>query len=157
MLPVSHTEIHPRKWPVLLPFIAPIVIFFMLGTQQDTRFLKLTAIISAAASLAIYFVLGRICITIDDQSISHKNLIRHKGLDWQKITNVFLRFERSGKSRRLYWVFDGAGSELKFASGFYSRADLKLLAETVVSKCTHAIIDERITGITEGKFPWYMI
>jgi hypothetical protein len=39
---------------------------------------------------------------------------------------------------------------------FYSRKDLRKIAEAVVIKCAKAEIDPRIQNMAEGRFPWYI-
>ena len=62
---------------------------------------------------------------------------------------------RRGKASAYYWHFETADQrQVKFSVRFFGRSSLRTLAEEVISRSRGAEVDEVISNMAEGVFPW---
>jgi len=77
---------------------------------------------------------------------------------WKEIRASKLSWEiEGGHTANIYWtIISEANKKIILEPSFYSRKNLRLIAELLIKKSPDAIIDNRIRKIADGKFPWYL-
>lgn len=159
-IPIEPQLVLIRKWPLYLLaaiFFATVILLFKDTDQPTTMNYCLSGVL-------IFFIfaswlLGKTSIIIDDDGITITRLFKRATLKWADIRTASLRWQPEGMhSVNVYWTMttnDGS-HQMEFQPSFYSRHDLRLIASVLVEKSPEATIDERITRMSLGKFPWYL-
>lgn len=156
MFPIETTILRQRTWPALLVMAMGIGIIFIPGKQHQNvpMYVGLGII---ALSFALFFLISKSHIVVDDFGITKKTVFRTKEISWNNIFKTYLKSEHHGKSRSLYWYFeDQYGNKSKFQIDLLSRKSLRIIAEALTMKCKTATIEQRIYNMAEGQFPWYI-
>lgn len=148
-----------RKGP--LYFIAAVFILFIYIVNQSANQTELTTLLAAGGLLLfllIYYMLSKNKLIIDDEGITQQLFFgKEKRLIWHDIKASNLSWHFHGHGGSLEWsVIPYSGKHISWQTSFYSRSQLQLIAEAIVTKCEMAVIDERIKNVAMGKFPWYI-
>ncbi|MBC7508798.1 MAG: hypothetical protein H7320_08630 [Ferruginibacter sp.] len=96
-------------------------------------------------------------ITVDNEGIEYRIIFKKISVPWKEIQLTKLAFEFHGKSGDFIWHFiSNQNKVINFSTGYFSKNDLRLIAEVVVSKCPEHVIQGKIKEVSQGKFPWYV-
>ncbi len=158
-LPLVREEIKVKKWPFII-FIALYLLFFLfvINVKLIEDSLKWIVAGSILFIVVLSYIVMKVKIVIDNTGIVQQILIgKQKELEWQDIKSTRINWEINIHGAELSWDFIGAsGKTLRINPSYYSRRNLKMIAEALLSKCAHADLDKRIFQMAEGKFPWYI-
>lgn len=157
MIPIETAVLRPRKWLVILPFLLPLVLFVVLHNKERQPMPIVFLAILVGVLVVLLLVFAKRMIIIDNEGITSMHLIGAKQVAWNGIKKVYTKWERTGKSKTLYWYFEReAEKPFKFSTALYGRKDLRTLAEAITLKCDKAEIQPLIRDMAEGVFPWYL-
>jgi hypothetical protein len=159
MLPITTQEIKFRKMPLYV--IAAILVLFGYilidtGKLNDTANLVAGGIVLAI--LLLFYFSSKLNLVIDNDGITQERFFgKVMELPWTNIKTSSLAWHFHGHGANLLWEFTCyEGKNFSITPTYYSRKDVRLLAEAVVLKCKQAVIDKRIINMANGKFPWYI-
>jgi hypothetical protein len=158
MIPLTTEYLKPRTWTKYLFLVTPAIFFTLYYTQEPK---EETFLYVALGSLVFFFVfawlISKVHVVIDNDSISYKTAFTTKTMDWRDVTRTYFKIRHTGKSTVRMWCFENtSGKTLSFSTNMYSRASMQTIAEAVVAKCSKADIEDKIRDIATGKFPWYI-
>ncbi len=87
------------------------------------------------------------------------DLMRRTTILWDDITFSTVSWTIEGiHTASLNWVFRTKGKkDIEVRLGYYSRADMIILANHLIDRSKEAKISEKIYQIAQGKFPWFLI
>ena len=158
-LPLTREEIKVRKWPFII-FLALYLLFvlYVIDVKSIEDSLKWILAGSLLFITVLFYVVINNKIIIDNKGIVQQILIgKQKDLEWIDIKSTKINWDINIHGGELSWEFIGiSGKTIKINPSYYSRRNLKQIAEALLSKCDHADLDIRIFEMAEGKFPWYI-
>lgn len=140
--------------------IAAVLILFVYIVVADSK--TSVQLIASAGTLVLllmlFLALSRLKLTIDNNGITQQLFFqKQKELRWEQIIATALVWHYHGHGATLNWEFTvSSGKKFVIVPTFYSRKDLKLIAEVLCEKCVAASIDDKILKMADGKFPWYI-
>jgi hypothetical protein len=151
-------RIHPRPVPAFIILGAGLILLFVSLIENQQRSAWFAGIGIVAVSFLIWLVFSRTMIILDQDGLKYRNILGSKEVSWNSITNTYIKYHHRGKASRYFWHFDTAGEgHQKFSIRFFSRKDLKLIAENIIDHCRGAVIEDRIHDMAQGRFPWRII
>jgi hypothetical protein len=158
MIPVSTQTFYARKWPIFLIFLLLGGSFLILKVNgEEDKSLDLFLLIISVFCLLLYVWGSKMFVSIDNEGITYKIIFRKTFISWKDITRTKLAFEFHGKSGDFIWNFTSKDNkQISFSTGYFSKNTIRAIAEAVVEKCPHFVIEGKITDISNGKFPWYI-
>ena len=126
------------------------------NTGSDVNIIFL--VMMAALYGIIHFFITRNKISVDEEGITQSSLfIKNRKLLWNEILSSEIAFRFMGKSSKYQWkTKDRDGKSIAFNISMYSRSDLKIFADALMTKCPGAITGEKTVRISQGNFPWYI-
>jgi len=158
MLPVFTQIFYARKWPILIIFIVIALPFIILKLQDGgNKAINIFLLIDAAFCILLFTWAKYMSITVDNEGIEYRIIFKKISVPWKEIQLTKLAFEFHGKSGDFIWHFiSNQNKVINFSTGYFSKNDLRLIAEVVVSKCPEHVIQGKIKEVSQGKFPWYV-
>jgi|GEM_PF-1907594 len=155
-LPIETTIIKPRSWFFLLMLGCLGIVFHFASKSDDFEESKLFILIPGFVILLLWLLFQKVSITVDNDGLTYTTLFSTQSFLWKDVTSTWLKFSNHGKSGQTFWYFEKFDKTQNMDISFYPRKSLRIIAETVVTKCRKASIDPKITAMAEGKFPWYI-
>jgi len=159
MVPVATQIFYARKSPlaVLIVIASAMLLLLILHPAGKKSALLFLALFIGLVVVFLYFLLNKISLTINNDGLEYKTAFRTKNLLWREVTASRLNFEFHGHSGDIFWLFNLNNSrDLKFSISFFSRKELRAIAEAVVAKCCNTCVSKKIQQMSQGKFPWYI-
>ncbi len=157
MLPDSTISLHPRKWPALIPFGFAVLIFGFLHPPIKDQNLTYICLSLVALSLFLWWVLSKAYIKADPSGLVIGNVFRQREMAWTSVSESYILYRHHGKSGSYYWFFlSKDGKKIRFSVRLYSRPNLQMLAEMLLTQSKDAMIEDRVRNMAEGRFPWYI-
>jgi len=160
MLTQASYVIKSRAWIAWLIFLLLGVPFLLIIIENpDNKASQLFLVISFLFFFLLYITTRYINIYIDHEKMIISNLVGKKTVLWKDISISTVNGTVEGIHKAsLNWTFqtkDQKTVEVKL--GYYSRADMIVLANHLIEKAKDVTISEKIFQMSEGKFPWYLI
>lgn len=156
---VQHQVISIRQTPLFIMAILFFLFVFFAFDRPDLEKIKFNLASGGFIFFGIiYYILSKTKIIIDNTGITFQYFIRKSfSVAWQDIAESKLEWEFDIHSGNILWkLFFSNRKPHSFQSSFYSRKNLRILAESMIIKCPNAILDKRIRKMAEGKFPSYI-
>lgn len=158
-IPVSYQEFPSRKWPFFILLALFLILFFGISSKENkSQFSnELLAFVFLAPLLIFYIVLMKLKIIIDDDGFEMQMLFKRERIKWDLITKSNIAFEFTGDTGDVKWIFESnVQKTFSFSPTFFSRDQLRQVAEALQTRSPKAQISARIQRMAEGKFPWYI-
>jgi hypothetical protein len=159
MLPQASYIIKARRWPLIILFLFLTAPFLIIYLAQPEEYYPMYFMMGIAVFCSLfYFALSKLKIYIDDEKLRLEMLLKSKEIYWKDIISSRLNWQIEGThSAGVSWIFHSKKSNhLELKLGYYSRNDMKILAQQLIDKSSFADIHEKIYKMAEGKFPWYI-
>jgi hypothetical protein len=97
-------------------------------------------------------------IKIEDEGLVDIGLFRDKKILWNDIVKVNNEWHSSSYSRNISYsiklTFNNREHYISLSD--YSRKNIQILCQSIVSACPNAEIFDKVDDMAEGKFPWYI-
>jgi len=160
MLTQAPYVIKSRAWIAWLIFLLLGVPFLLIIIENpDNKASQLFLVISFLFFFLLYITTRYINIYIDHEKMIISNLVGKKTVLWKDISISTVYWTVEGiHTASLNWTFETKDQKtVEVKLGYYSRADMIVLANHLIEKSKEATISEKIFQMSEGKFPWYLI
>jgi hypothetical protein len=159
MLPQSSYTIKARTWPVWIIFcvigIPAVILIFTEPGDKAGPYL----FIAACLLCAILFGLNRTMkIELDDERLVYSAYGKKRSIRWNDVTTSSLSWSiEEGHTASYNWSFLMTdGKDLHIPLGYYSRSDMRALANQAIDRAKNAVLSKTVHQIVEGKFPWFL-
>ena len=160
MIPIQTQLIEMRKWPQL---ILAVIFFFIVVIIFDKPEHSAIKIYFISGGLILFtlitYILGKTKIILDNEGITVTHFFNKPGaIKWTEISSSEISWQiEGGHTLNINWEINSInGKQINLQPSYYSRKDLRLIAESLIEKSTGAIIDKRTRKFAEGKFPCYL-
>ena len=159
MLPQSSYTIRARTWPVWIIFslagIPGIFLMILEPTEKGGAWLFIAACL---LSLLVYAISRTMKITIDDEWLVYAAYGKTRRLRWNDLASSSLGWSiEGGHSTSYNWHFRTVDDKLlEIPLGYYSRSDMSLLANQMISRAKNAELPAVIHRIAAGRYPWFL-
>jgi hypothetical protein len=149
-----------RKWPVWILFAimgGPWI--FVLASDPHDRVALAFLLLAGCFCLLLLFMSKFITIYLDDEKMVVSDAWRKRTLYWSDVQASSIEWGIEGHhGGRLTWIFRKSdGSPVDLTLGYYSRADMTLLARFLTDKARGATFSRKVRDMAEGRFPWYLV
>ena len=159
MLPQSSYTIRARTWPVWIIFslagLPGIFLMIMEPTKKGGAWLFVAACLF---SLLVYAISRSMKIYLDDEWLFYSAYGRTRRVRWSDMTASSVGWTIEGGHTASYsWHFRTLDNKLlEIPLGYYSRSDICLLANQVVSRAKNAKLSLEVHRFADGRFPWFL-
>lgn len=140
---MEKTRIYPRgNWFMILGFNVAMIVLIALSYRK-TGLLIPVIIISIIDIILLPIILSEY-IVMDEQGLTAYTLIKKKEIKWSSIHKMYVNYVSKGRGGVVCWFFETEDTRLGIDISLYSKKKIKLIAQTIVTNCLTAIIDEKI-------------
>jgi hypothetical protein len=160
MLAIEPHLIKIRMKPLYI--IAAIFFLFVLAIPNKPEQVSFKNGLLLGALLffiLIGYLLSKTTIVLENNGLTISRIFsKTTTLFWNEIRVSKLSWQvDGGHTANIYWQFIADGNKkISIQPSFYTRKDLRMIAELLIEKSPGAKIDPRIRKIADGKFPWYL-
>jgi hypothetical protein len=156
MLLLESYTIKPRIWPVLLIFVLsgiPAMIIILTEPKKVAGMYLLGATCVFCLLPILYTRFFK--IAIDDESLTFQFLGRRRTMLWKDVSSSTISWSvEAAHSAGPSWVYRSySNRQIQIPLGYYSRSDLRLLAEQTIAKANQAEISPKIHNLLPASFP----
>ena len=109
--------------------------------------------------ITFYLVNSKHYLYLDNQILVYKTVLSKKEMNWEDIVRSDIGWSVEGThSASINWKFETKhNKQLEIRLGYFSRADMQILAQQLIDRAPHAQFSKKIYQFAEGKFPWYLV
>jgi hypothetical protein len=148
-------RLKPFLFPVYFSIAVAIIFSLVSLTITHDRSSLIVAMVMGIVAVVIWLLLRRIEISIDSEGLLYKSIFTTKSIAWAEVTKSYVKFYHRGKASAYFWHFETSDQRMvKFSVRFFTRRSLRILAQEVISNTRGVEIDQRISNMAEGVFPW---
>ena len=148
-------RLKPRPLPAYIGIGVALIFAIINIAITHERSSWIVCGVMIAVSIVSWLLIQKVEITIDNDALVYKNVFTAKTVPWNTILKSYVKFYRRGKASAYYWHFETTDQRVvKFSVRLFSRSSLRILAEEVVARTRGAEVDELISNMAEGVFPW---
>lgn len=159
MLPQASYTIKPRTWPIWILFAMsglPAIVILITESKKAAGLFLLGA--SCLFCLLLFLFTRFQRIYIDNDVLTYGAFGKKNTISWNEVAKSTVSWTLDGAhSVGPSWIFTSVDNKkIEMPLGYYSRSDMRILAEQTISKAKQATISPKIYSFAEGKFPWYL-
>ncbi len=143
---------------LLLLFLGlPFLLLALFETDKQLFSLGFLGFVALLSGIA-WLVLGKMWIEWDEQELRLHHALRTDRIRWHELVHSSTEWQpQAANTISFNWNFELAdGRTHTIGLGYYSRADMQLLARTLLKRAPQARFGKRIHDFAEGRFPWYL-
>lgn len=158
LLQTSYT-IKARTWPVWIIFsLAGFPGIFLMISEPTKKGGPSLFVAACLFSLLVYIFSRSMKITIDDEWLVYSAYGKTRQVRWNDMTLSSVGWTIEGGHTASYsWHFRTVNNKLvEIPLGYYSRSDMRILANQVISRAKKAELSAEIHRFAAGKFPWFL-
>lgn len=151
--------IYPQKQlPMSLIGLIGIILFSMVMFLITTFTTYIVvACVFLLAVLLLLQVINKWHLEIFDDKVIIKGPVTLRQYFWKDISATFITSNLSPTLGAIYWYFNSSSEKMSgFEVNYFTRKQLKRIAEIISDKCPHATVDIKISNMLMDKFPWYI-
>lgn len=160
MTPIQTHLIIIRKWPLYIMAAIFFLFVFTAFDKPEHSSVKGYCILGGLIVFTLFsYFLSKTRIILDNEGITVSHIFnKSTSIKWNEIKASGIAWQiEGGHTANIYWtILSDNNKKITLQPSFYSRKNLRLIAEILVEKSKGAIIDTRTRRIAEGRFPWYL-
>ncbi len=148
-----------RKGPVWILFgIMGGPWIFVLASDPRDRVAPAFLVLAGLFCLVLLVMSRYITIYLDNEKMVVSDAVRRRTVFWSEVYASSIEWSVEGlHGARPVWLFRlKNGAQVDLTLGYYSRADMTLLARFLLDRLKGAALSPKVLAIAEGRFPRYL-
>lgn len=158
-IPIQSQTITARAGVFLFFVLAVLLLFTMAIVDKANISLDDYLCLAFLIILVVFFTYLPTLTQLEiyNEGFTKKELFKTREFFWEDVQSAELdwHFHMHGVNLFMKFRFYN-GKDYLFPLTFYSRKNIQILCEAIVSACPDAKISDKIKNMAEGKFPWYI-
>ena len=160
MIPIQTHLITIRKWPLYIMAAIFFLFVFTVFDKPEQTSIKGYCILGGLILFTLFsYFLSKTRIILDNEGITVSHLFnKSTSIQWNEIKTSGISWQMEGiHTANIYWtILSDHNKKITLQPSFYSRKNLRLIAETLIEKSPGARIDTLTRKVADGRFPWYL-